>query len=225
MAGDRATERWTRDVEQGLLQRFRQKALQYRIADLPQAWDILGWWEVMQHHGAPTRLLDWTTSPFIAIWFALDGHQDGDGDMALWVYDRSSADPIMKAAVANNMATAEDNEELDDRQLQNRIVKFAIESGRRTLIPVRPRQFSRAVAQQSALTVSLDIGVGRPGSWWSRELMTAHIRLKEEWKSEMRAACRSLGISRPDLFRDLDSLGKSVAEGFQAEIYSVDPYY
>jgi hypothetical protein len=25
--------------------------------------------------------MDWTTSPFVAIWFALDGHQDGAGDM------------------------------------------------------------------------------------------------------------------------------------------------
>jgi hypothetical protein len=83
MSADTATELWVRNAEDALLQRFREQAIRFGIPSLPEAWDILGWWEVMQHHGAPTRLMDWTTSPFIAAWFAIDGHEDADGDMAL----------------------------------------------------------------------------------------------------------------------------------------------
>jgi hypothetical protein len=54
MAADPETEEWAHDVEGVLTQRFRQRAMHFAIPDLPQAWDILGWWEVMQHHGAPT---------------------------------------------------------------------------------------------------------------------------------------------------------------------------
>jgi hypothetical protein len=34
----------------------------------------LGWLSVMQHYGAPTRLLDFTESPYIALYFALEGY-------------------------------------------------------------------------------------------------------------------------------------------------------
>jgi hypothetical protein len=44
----------------------------------------------MQHHGVPTRLLDWTTNPFIALYFALTtASAEPDGayaeDAAVWV--------------------------------------------------------------------------------------------------------------------------------------------
>jgi hypothetical protein len=34
----------------------------------------LGWLSVMQHYGAPTRLIDFTESPYIALYFALEGY-------------------------------------------------------------------------------------------------------------------------------------------------------
>lgn len=224
MAADTSTEQWTSNVEDALLQRFREQAVRYDIPNLPEAWDILGWWEVMQHHGAPTRLLDWSTSPFIAAWFALDGHQtEIDGDMALWIYDRSAALIFLREAI-EYLRTSEDYQELNDRQFQNRLIKFALEKGRRIQIPVRPRQFSRAVAQQSALTVSSDIGVGRPASWWVRENLTTRIKLGETWKPQIQDTCRSMGFSRPSLFRDLDNLGKSIAQVFEDGFDLLDPY-
>lgn len=223
MSADSDTDKWANDVELDLMQRFRQRAMHFSTPALPEAADTLGWWELMQHHGAPTRLMDWTTSPFVAVWFALDRHQDGDGDMALWMYDRANVKLNLQPEL-KQLRACEDYEQLDDRQLQNRLVKLVIAGRKPTLVPVRPRQFPRAVAQQSILTVTPDISVARPASWWMRTKMTARIRLKEEWKPEMQDACQSLGLSRADLFRDLDSLGRSVAQDFLNSINRSDLY-
>jgi hypothetical protein len=214
MAADPPTEQWTRDVEEFLTQRFRQRAMHFGIPDLPKAWDILGWWEVMQHHRAPTRLMDWTTSPFVALWFAVEKHDDArDCDMALWVYDRQTARLNLTGAI-RKLKGADDYLELDDREFQNRLVKHALQDGTDVLIPVRPRQFPRAVAQQSILTVSANIGVARPASYWIRAKLATRVRLKKEWKPGIQAACESLGLSRLNLFRDLDSLGNYTHQTF-----------
>lgn len=213
MVADAETDKWARDVERALLQRFRQNAMRFGVPELPEAWDILGWWEVMQHHNAPTRLMDWSSSPFIALWFALDGHQEGDGDMALWVYDRDTA-AVNWVNQVQQLKNAVDYDQLDERRVQNRLLQLVLERGFGVLVPVRPRQFPRTVAQQSVLTISPSIGVARPASWWINEKLATRIRLREEWKPKMQAACRSMGYSRYSLFRDLDSLGKSIAEGF-----------
>lgn len=41
---------------------------------------------VMQHYGAPTRLLDWSYSPFVALYFAAIHHPSKDG--AMWCFPR-----------------------------------------------------------------------------------------------------------------------------------------
>ena len=40
-------------------------------------------WSLMQHHYAPTRLLDWTANLLVAAYFASESHWDSDG--AIWI--------------------------------------------------------------------------------------------------------------------------------------------
>ena len=43
---------------------------------------------LMQHYGASTRLLDWTTNPYKAAYFAVDKHDDCDSLIWGFEYDR-----------------------------------------------------------------------------------------------------------------------------------------
>ena len=73
---ERACERIDPDLlradkrESDLLREFRRRFHQYSQHE-PEADNSLEWLSIMQHYGAPTRLLDWTYSLAIATYFAL----------------------------------------------------------------------------------------------------------------------------------------------------------
>lgn len=50
--------------------------------------DIVPWLETAQHFGVPTRLLDFTTNPLVALYFTCKGSQEHDG--AVWIVNETA---------------------------------------------------------------------------------------------------------------------------------------
>ena len=69
-----------RETEDALFHEFRRAYHQY-AARMPSTKAVVEWLSLMQHHGAPTRLLDFSYSLYIAAYFAVEARE---GDCAVW---------------------------------------------------------------------------------------------------------------------------------------------
>lgn len=72
---------WER-IEDYILTKFKREAMPYLHNYIPQ--DEEEWLALAQHHGLPTRLLDWSMNPLVALFFASESSPNFNADV--WCY-------------------------------------------------------------------------------------------------------------------------------------------
>ena len=195
-------------IEKILLAEFQSQAhLLMQPAWLPDYRDMISWWSLMQHHGAPTRLLDWTKSPYVAAYFAVESHPDQDG--ALWYFHANRLDVRLK--------------ELGEPAMEDAIKDlnrfFASENERSCCyLFERKQKIERMVTQQGGFTVSPDVLanhadiiekalVNNDDREWFKKIV-----IPAELKSEFLLQLHRLNVNGIALFPGIDGLGRSLKE-------------
>ena len=168
----------------------------------------------MQHYGAPTRLLDWTRSAFVAAYFAVEKMEDEDG--AIWyVHLRTMAERMSgKVTVDHFRDTIE--HEIDDQE------SFfwdlpSPEGIRYTSLRTRSE---RMIAQQGIFTLSRH-ALANHGEVIEEGMSSGHpvddslfgrLIIPKEQKSEILMRLRTTNITASSLFPGADGLGRSISE-------------
>ena len=83
------------DHEQHLLRNFRK----YARLDSVTYDSVLNWLALAQHHGLPTRLLDWTYSPLVAMHFATAMIDYEEVEGAIWCVDYTKTSELLPSAM------------------------------------------------------------------------------------------------------------------------------
>lgn len=204
--------------EQRAFSYFRAQSVSY-LPMYPEDTDLLEWLATMQHYGAPTRLLDWTESPFIGAYFAYRDMLPSQLEpAALWSYDaRSSRDQLMNQVADLEFPAPRDllADEGDRRpswaEEINKLVRTYVESKSRIPLAVRPlRPDLRMTAQQTILTVDacLDKGVDYPMAGLEGKPLLFKFELPAEWRRKALRDLALMGITETSLFPGLEGVAQ-----------------
>ena len=144
-----------RHYENIVLLEFQRRAHHY-LNDLPPRDATLEWLALLQHHGAPTRLLDFTESFYIAPFFA---SEFADTDAAIWAINTRMLRLIL--AEKDGIETKEPEVaamEFDMRAVQLCERAFQSETPDLLAVPVQPWTLNQRISlQQGLFLFPLDI--------------------------------------------------------------------
>ncbi|RJF95028.1 FRG domain-containing protein [Noviherbaspirillum saxi] len=198
---DRST--W-RSREERAIRIFRRKAHNY-LLDPGVLDNDLRCLALMQHHGAPTRLLDFTKSPFVAAFFALE---NAVGDAAVYALNTPKLWTAMPAS-----APGLSRDKIDPRRDHN-FERYFLQNNADLLWIGEPEEMDRRLVAQSGTMVVpgvLDKSLNQILDEYRVDgSLIKKLVLSQTMREQAMKALYRMNITNATLFPDLDGLARSI---------------
>jgi FRG domain len=191
--------------EDRILRIFKRKAHHF-LPKAPEWDDDFQWLALMQHHGAPTRLIDFTWSPYVAAFFALERTL---ADGVVWAMNPARIDSS-RAPRPVRM----------DPRLKGNFRRYFLKGNQRFIWMGEPHTMNqRLIAQSGTFAVpgAIDVPVEEIVSQSDPENVLAKIILRNAVRETGMRELYRMNITYATLFPDLDGLAKSM--GYELEFH------
>lgn len=183
---------------------FQSQAIQVIGGRVPSnKWD---WYFLMQHHGVPTRLLDWTENSLVALFFAVSDDQNHDCDAAVWALDPWWLAKKLRLGVRGPLLPDYDEA---DHWLFDLQEAFADHTMSRNLpAPIEPPHVDRRVAAQASrfLVFGTTHDLNRTDAVRKGGCRLARIKVPVSARASIRRELDDCGINFSLVFPDLEGL-------------------
>ena len=173
---------------------------------------------IMQHHGMPTRLLDWTESHLFALFFAVES-ENSDFDAAVWIFRAAELNKLSgygkSIPMSNHKIFRKYELNIDLKKPDDKILR---EVSAPYPMAVRPRRnTTRIVAQRGMFTIhgkEKNSIFDYVETQKSSDKIFRKIIISGKSKSQIKKELFLAGISYSTLFPDLDGLSKEISYRF-----------
>lgn len=214
------------DIEDDLFEYFRRNSTELAEKELLRVASADPWetYFLMQHYGAPTRLLDFSDGALIALHFAL--RENRSNDRVVYVVDPYWLMDHIEAKTGDHQAAREawvgfcrkypskglDEDDWDDCWLPNDNGHSEVPVPDFPLVLEFDHFVRRVSAQRSRFVL-----MGTAPDFFNRlfeysEARLAAIWIPDEDASEIRTELRDAGVTESVIFPDLDGLGREVQQ-------------
>ena len=220
-------------LERESLFRFQQQAHRY-VTNPPPDDDLSSWLALMQHHGVPTRFMDWTRSPYVAMYFALEEMPQGKSS-AVWAVD---LDWLEKTGHELLGSEAEALASHVSRNRAGRVNRLLLSGSQKPLtIRVNPARIDeRMAAQQGFFLCPVAAKESCNAVFFTKTLMNMmfhleipdrpvirKLKMKSDLRVEFLKKLRNMNIHRASLFPGLDGFSQSLRLDLEIKVGEAEP--
>jgi hypothetical protein len=179
------------------------------------------WLPFAQHHGLPTRLLDWTFSPLVALHFAVEDPNVYQLDGCVWCFNHRTSNQLLPEQL-RRVASHEGADVFTASMLES-VARSLREFDRLSADPfvlfLEPPSLEPRIVNQFALFSVMSSPILDMGAWLSSHSdLAKQIIIPAHLKPEIRDKLDQTGITERLLYPGLDGLARWLSRYYRPSL-------